>query len=64
AKSVRAMRPDMPIVLCTALPQGHRGRAAHADLFDATIGKPLSLAGLVNAAARAIAQRSAKVTTP
>jgi CheY-like chemotaxis protein len=55
AQAVRALRPDLPILLCTALPANHRGRAGSVDLFDASITKPLSLAGLVTAAARAIA---------
>jgi CheY-like chemotaxis protein len=53
ARSVRRIRPDIPILLCTALPEAHRQSAA--DLFDAVIGKPVAMESFVAAAAAAMA---------
>lgn len=55
ARSVRRMRPDVPILLCTALPEAHRQSAA--DLFDAVVGKPVAMESFVAAADAAMGAR-------
>lgn len=55
ARSVRRVRPDVPILLCTALPEAHRQSAA--DLFDAVVGKPVAMESFVAAANAAMGAR-------
>ena len=61
ARSVRRIRPDIPILLCTALPEAHRQSAA--DLFDAVIGKPVAMESFVAAAAAAMAAQAERRKT-
>lgn len=56
ARSVRRVRPDVPILLCTALPEAHRQSAA--DLFDAVVGKPVAMESFVAAAGAALGARA------
>ncbi len=58
AEAARRAAPDLPILLCSALPDW-RGRAGKGALFDAAIGKPVEEAALLDAAHRAIARRRA-----
>lgn len=51
ARAARAVRADLPIILCTALAE----RYGDADVFDATLPKPVNAAALVDSCARAIA---------
>lgn len=53
AAAARRLRPDLPVLLCTALPEAH-GRAGG---FDAVTGKPIALDRLVAAATAAIEKR-------
>lgn len=55
ARSLRRVRPEVPILLCTALPEAHRQSAA--DLFDAVVGKPVAMESFVAAAQAAMAAR-------
>jgi PAS domain S-box-containing protein len=61
ARSIRRIRPDVPILLCTALPEAHRQSAA--DLFDAVVGKPVAMEYFVAAAEVAMAAQSARRQT-
>lgn len=47
------LRPDLPVLLCTALPDAYAGTAG----FDAVTGKPIAADRLIAAAQSAIAQR-------
>jgi PAS domain S-box-containing protein len=54
ARRLRKMRPDLPIMLLTALPRIHRLHQKQVGLFDAILGKPASTAQLAAAAVTAI----------
>lgn len=53
ADKARRLRPDLPIILCTAKPDLHRD----GGLFDAVLGKPVDPAQLVSTALTAIQAR-------
>lgn len=61
AQAARKIRPDLPILLCTALPEAHRQPSD--ALFDIVIGKPVNPDNFLAAAEAAIA-RHARRTTP
>lgn len=54
AQMLRRMRPDLPILLLTALPRVHQLHQKPEGLFDGVLGKPASAAQLAAAAAAAI----------
>lgn len=57
AREVRAIAPDMPILLCTAL-AAYRGKSdAPEGLFDGVVSKPVSRQSLIAAARAAILAR-------
>ncbi len=60
AASARALRPDLPILLVTALPDAARTRINEGELFDAVTGKLVTVSGLAAAARAAISHRQAK----
>lgn len=60
AAAARAVRPDLPILLVTALPDAARTRLDEGELFDAISGKLVSVSGLAAAARAAISHRQAK----
>jgi PAS domain S-box-containing protein len=60
AQEARALKPDLPVLLCTALPEAHRSSAARAAIFDAIVGKPVTLPSLLDGAEAAIQARAAK----
>lgn len=51
---LRAVRPELPIMLMTALPHAYGRRSGDPDLFDAVLGKPATKASLLAAAVSAI----------
>jgi PAS domain S-box-containing protein len=55
AQMLRRLRPDLPILLLTALPRVHQLHQKPDGLFDGVLGKPASAAQLAGAAAAAIA---------
>ncbi len=55
AQMLRRLRPDLPILLLTALPRVHQLHQKPDGLFDGVLGKPASAAQLAAAAAAAIA---------
>lgn len=55
ARKLREIRPDLPVMLLTALPRVHQMHQKQVGLFDAVLGKPLSAAQLASSAVRAIA---------
>lgn len=55
ARSLRKIRPDLPILLLTALPRVHQLHEGRDKLFDGVLGKPTSAGRLVTSAAAAIA---------
>lgn len=57
AKCARQLRPDLPILLCTALTGKHVQRESNEGLFDAIVGKPVTRTNLLAGAAAAIANR-------
>jgi two-component system, cell cycle sensor histidine kinase and response regulator CckA len=61
ARSVRRIKPDIPVLLCTALAEAHRQSAAH--LFDAVVGKPVAMESFVAAAQAAMAARTPRRQT-
>lgn len=61
AQEARALKPDLPVLLCTALPEAHRSSAARAAMFDAIIGKPVTLSSLLDGAEAAIQARARTV---
>jgi CheY-like chemotaxis protein/two-component sensor histidine kinase len=61
-QALRALRPDLPLLLLTALPLGYGRRAGEAEPFDAVLGKPASIAE-IGAAAR-LAMSKAKGRKP
>lgn len=54
AGQLRAMRPQLPIVLVTALPEWQARNGGPGCMFSAVLGKPVTRAALVAAAAQAI----------
>ena len=58
-QAARAIRPDLPVLLITALPDAPRVIRHEGTLFDAVSGKLVSVEGLVAAARAAIVQRRA-----
>jgi PAS domain S-box-containing protein len=55
AKSLRKSRPDLPILLLTALPRVHQLHQGPGGVFDGVLGKPASADRLASAAAAAMA---------
>lgn len=55
ARALRAIRPDLPLLLLTALPLNHRRQFGEKELFDATLGKPTDRDTLVTVARLAMA---------
>jgi CheY-like chemotaxis protein len=55
AKGLRKVRPDLPILLLTALPRVHQLHQGPNGVFDGVLGKPTSAARLTSAAADAMA---------
>ncbi len=55
ATRLRAIRPDLPVLLMSALPRARTGPARPGDLFDAVLAKPASMALLLDAARSAMA---------
>ncbi len=54
ARRLRKLRPDLPILLLTALPRIHQLHQKQVGLFDGVLGKPAGTAQLAAAAASAI----------
>jgi PAS domain S-box-containing protein len=54
AGQARRLRSDLPVLLCTALPEQYRRQDPALHRFDAIIGKPVSLDGLLAGAEAAI----------
>ncbi len=63
AKALRKYRPDLPILLLTALPRVHQLHKGPNDLFDGVLGKPTTAARLAGAAAAAIAAAQERTTS-
>jgi CheY-like chemotaxis protein len=55
AEAARRLRPGLPVLLCTALPDAAR---SHAGLFAAILPKPVSNDRLLAAAAAALAKET------
>lgn len=55
AKRLRKIRPDLPILLLTALPRVHQLHQGGGSVFDGVLGKPASAVQLASAAVAAIA---------
>lgn len=51
---LRAVRPALPVMLLTALPQAYGRRSGDPDLFDAVLGKPATAESLMAAATNAM----------
>lgn len=54
ARALRRVRPDLPILLLTALPGVHQLHQKQVGLFDCVLGKPADTRALALAAAEAI----------
>lgn len=54
ARRLRRVRPDLPILLLTALPRVHELYKQQIGLFDGVLGKPAGVAQLASAAAQAM----------
>ncbi len=54
ARAARRLRPDLPILLLTALPRIHKLHQKQVGLFDGVLGKPASTAQLAAAAGAAL----------
>lgn len=54
ARAARRLRPDLPILLLTALPRIHKLHQKQVGLFDSVLGKPASTAQLAAAAGAAL----------
>lgn len=54
ARKLRKLKPDLPILLLTALPRVHQLHQDQVGLFDGVLGKPAGTAQLATAAAAAI----------
>jgi CheY-like chemotaxis protein len=59
-RKCRSLRPDLPVLLCTALPHGAR-QAADNSLVDGILVKPFSKDELINSATLAIARHDMEV---
>lgn len=55
ARRLRKLRPDLPIMLLTALPRIHQLHQKEVGLFDAVLGKPAATGQLAASAAAAMA---------
>jgi PAS domain S-box-containing protein len=55
AHALRAVRPDLPVMLLSALPRARMRRKGEADPFDAVLAKPAGLDALSKAARLAMA---------
>jgi len=62
ARTLRAMRSDLPLLLLTAIPLAYGRRAGEAEPFDAVLGKPANMDSLVASARLAIS--TARRRTP
>jgi PAS domain S-box-containing protein len=60
AAAARKLRPDLPILLCTALPEAHRQQ--DDSPFDIVIGKPVSPGNFLAAAEAALARHKQRTT--
>jgi PAS domain S-box-containing protein len=58
ARAARALKPDLPVLLCTGAPGPHLERHRHQPLFDAIIGKPATPASVTAGALTALAARA------
>jgi len=63
ARRLRKLRPDLPILLLTALPRVHKLHQKQVGLFDGVLGKPASTAQLAAAAAEAITAARERTTS-
>jgi PAS domain S-box-containing protein len=54
AAQARRLKPDLPLLLCTALPEQHLRQDSAYRIFDAIIGKPVTLESLLAGAEAAI----------
>jgi CheY-like chemotaxis protein len=63
ANALRKVRPDLPILLLTALPRVHQLHKGPNDVFDGVLGKPTTAARLAGAAAAAIAAAQDRTNT-
>ncbi|PLK22408.1 hybrid sensor histidine kinase/response regulator, partial [Porphyrobacter sp. TH134] len=66
ARSLRKLRPDLPIVLLTAQPRIHQLHQGQVGLFDGVLGKPAGTAQLASAAIAALMaarERTTKCTS-
>jgi PAS domain S-box-containing protein len=54
ARAARRVRPDLPILLLTALPRIHKLHQKQVGLFDGVLGKPATTAQLAAAAGAAL----------
>jgi len=61
AAQARRLRPDLPLLLRTALPEKHRRQDPVFRIFDAIIGKPVTLDGLLAGAEAAIEAAAARM---
>jgi PAS domain S-box-containing protein len=62
AAQARRLRPDLPLLLLTALPEKHRRQDPSFRIFDAIIGKPVTLDSLLAGAEAAIEAAAARKT--
>jgi CheY-like chemotaxis protein len=60
AAQARRLRPDLPLLLVTALPEKHRRQDPAFRIFDAIIGKPVTLDALLAGAEAAIEAAAAR----
>jgi PAS domain S-box-containing protein len=58
ARAARALKPDLPVLLCTGAPGPHLERHRHQPLFDAIIGKPATPDSVTAGALAALAARA------
>jgi PAS domain S-box-containing protein len=61
ARRLRKLRPDLPIMLLTALPRVHKLHQKQVGLFDGVLGKPTNTAQLASAATAAIAAARTRI---
>jgi PAS domain S-box-containing protein len=61
-RALRAMRPDIPLLLLTAMPLAYGRRAGEAEPFDAVLGKPATLDSLIASARLAMATANRRRT--
>jgi len=60
ARQARLLRPELAILLCTALLEALGAFSSTSSLFDAVVGKPVSANALLAAAEAALSTHSAK----